>query len=132
MLKTTFTLICLFVLFSVYKDGVYSGKSQAQYTYEPYVGNTEITIVKGKIIKVDFHIIDTAKNVEMDSSYAKYFEGNELYKQQCRNDYKGIQTYPAKLIESQDIDKVDAITGATWSYHIFKASVKQALKKAGK
>jgi major membrane immunogen (membrane-anchored lipoprotein) len=31
-----------------------------------------------------------------------------------------------------DINKVDATTGATWSYNIFKASVMEALKKAAK
>jgi len=32
----------------------------------------------------------------------------------------------------QDIDKLDAISGSTWSYNIFKASVKDALNKAKK
>ena len=33
-------------------------------------------------------------------------------------------------MKAQDPDKVDAFTGATWSYNIFKASAKKALKDA--
>lgn len=38
--------------------------------------------------------------------------------------------YPKKLSETQDINKIDAISGATWSYNIFRASVNEALKNA--
>jgi major membrane immunogen (membrane-anchored lipoprotein) len=41
-----------------------------------------------------------------------------------------VQTYPAKFLKVQDIDKVDAITGATWSYNLFKASLAVAMAKA--
>ena len=34
--------------------------------------------------------------------------------------------------QGKEIEKIDAISGATWSYNIFKASVKEALKKAKK
>jgi major membrane immunogen (membrane-anchored lipoprotein) len=121
-------LLCSF-LQVFYKDGVYTGKSQSHYTKEPYVGQVKIIIKEGKISSVNFSISDTAKKELFDEKYERYFIGNNEYIQQCREDWKGVQTYPAKLIEKQDIDKVDAITGATWSYNIFKASVKEALKK---
>jgi major membrane immunogen (membrane-anchored lipoprotein) len=67
-----------------------------------------------------------------DEKYEKHFEGNTEYIQQSRNDWNGAQTYPKKLSETQDINKIDAISGATWSYNIFRASVNEALKNANK
>ena len=115
-----------------YRDGIYMGKSQAKYTNEPYVGNVTIEIKKGEITDVKFSIVDTALKELFAEKYEKHFEGNNLYMQQCRNDWKGVQTYPSRLIKSQNIENVDAISGATWSYNIFKASVKEALKGAKK
>jgi major membrane immunogen (membrane-anchored lipoprotein) len=115
---------------TTYKDGVYTGKSQSFYTREPYVGEVKITIKDGKITQVDYSITDTAKNEVFDPSYEKHFAGNPLYIQQCRNDLKGMETYKKQLLQNQHIEKVDAVSGATWSYNIFKASVDQALKKA--
>jgi major membrane immunogen (membrane-anchored lipoprotein) len=110
-------------------DGKYSGRSCAQYTYEPYVGSATIEVDKHKIIKVEFQIVDTLANEIFGSDYEKHFPDNELYRQQCRNDWKGIQHYQKELLEKQDIDAVDAVSGATWSYNIFKSSVKKALEK---
>lgn len=110
------------------KDGEYKGTSRSIYTDEPYYGHTRLTIEKGRIVKVDFCIRDSDKHVIFDGEYEKYFAGNDLYVQQCRNDWKGIQAYPDSLIKHQDLSKVDAISGATWAYNIFSASVKEALK----
>lgn len=115
-----------------YIDGVYNGKTQAQYTYEPYVGYITITIKNGWPINADFKIVDTAKNEIVNELYEKYFEGNEHYINQCRNDCKGIQTYPDKLIKIRSLEKVDAISGATWSYNFFKYATIEALKNAKK
>ena len=124
-----------FSLFQVtikYRDGVYMGKSQANYTNEPYVGNVSVEIKKGEITDVKFSIVDTALKEIFGEKYEKHFEGNNLYMQQCRNDWKGVLTYPSKLLKAQNIENVDAISGATWSNNIFKASVKDALKVAKK
>jgi major membrane immunogen (membrane-anchored lipoprotein) len=128
-LSASTTILAIFALFSPYRDGNYTGRSQAQYTREPYVGKVDLCIEKGKIIKVSFTITDTSLNEIFDDKYERHFVGNNLYIQQCRDDWKGVKFYPAKLLETQDIDKVDAVTGATWSYNIFKASVKEALDK---
>lgn len=113
-----------------YKDGVYCSRSRAIYTSEPYYGCAKVTIEKGMIVKVDFSILDSAKQVNFDDKYERYFVGNPLYIEQCRNDLKGVKTYPARLLKKQDIDQVDAISGATWSCNLFKASVKKALSSA--
>ncbi len=113
-----------------YKDGIYVGQSQDSYTDEPYWGKAELTISNGLVTGVRFTIRDSSIHEEFNEGYKKHFEGNELYIQQCVNDSKGVITYPKLLLKSMDINKVDATTGATWSYNIFKASVNEALKKA--
>jgi major membrane immunogen (membrane-anchored lipoprotein) len=115
-----------------WKDGMYSGTSRAFYTDEPYFGSTSIRIENGKISKVEFSVYDSAKHEYFNADYEKYFAGNEVYIQQCRHDWKAIQSYPDSLLKYQDLDKVDAISGATWSYNIFKASAEQALSRASK
>jgi len=115
-----------------YIDGQYKGSSKADYVDEPYWGNLTITIKNGNIQTVDFEVVDSSKNEIFSEKYERHFEGNEVYMQQCREDWKGIQTYPAKLVEQQDIEKVDAVSGATWSYNILKAATEEALKFAKK
>ena len=116
----------------IYKDGTYKGKSRSIYTAEPYYGFVEVTVENGCMKKIDFRIIDTTKNEIFDSVYEKHFIGNDEYIQQCRNDWNGVKTYPKNLLKRQDVEKLDAITGATWSYRIFTSSVKEALKNAKK
>jgi len=130
-----FTLIsCLLIACSQgpYKDGCYTGKSQAGYDYEPYVGYTTLSIKNGWPIKVEFQIIDTTKNEPVNDKYVKYFEGNEHYIKQCKNDWRGIQIYPSQYLKKRDLEKVDAISGATWSFNFFKYATIEALKKAKK
>lgn len=73
--------------------------------------------------------MDTSNQELFDEKYEKHFIGNELYTNQCRNDWKGVQSYPEKLLKSQRLDDLDAVTGATWSYNIFKSSISIALQK---
>jgi major membrane immunogen (membrane-anchored lipoprotein) len=115
---------------AICKDGTYEGMSRAKYTYEPYWGIVQLTIKNGSIDKVSFSIRDSSLHENFDGQYEKHFEGNDVYIQQSRNDWKGVQTYPKMLSEKQDLNKIDAISGATWSYNIFRASVDEALKNA--
>jgi major membrane immunogen (membrane-anchored lipoprotein) len=112
------------------KDGNYEGISRATYKYEPFWGIIHFTIKNGEFTDINFVIRDSSIHETFDGKYEKHFEGNAEYIQQSRNDWKGVQTYPRKLSEKQDINKIDAISGATWSYNIFKASVNEALKNA--
>ena len=43
---------------------------------------------------------------------------------------QGIGEYPKKLIESQNVDGIDAVSGATVSLLDFRNAVKQALEEA--
>jgi major membrane immunogen (membrane-anchored lipoprotein) len=113
-----------------YKDGTYEGKSRAKYIYEPFWGSVRFTLKNGIFTDINFTIRDSNLHETFDGKYEKHFEGNPEYIQQSRNDWKGVHTYPNKLSEKQDINKIDAISGATWSYNIFRASVNEALKNS--
>ncbi len=132
------TLIALILLFVTllscenqkkYPDGVYLGKSKAIYNEENFWGQVSISIENGKIVTVDFKIIDSTSHEIFDNNYEKHYAGNQLYIEQCRNDWQGVIKYPESLIKSQDIDGVDVITGATWSYNMLKYATEDALKK---
>lgn len=113
-----------------YKDGTYEGISRAKYIDEPYWGSVQLTLKNGLFTEIYFVIRDSNLHETFDGNYEKHFEGNAEYIQQSRNDWKGVQTYPKMLSEKQDINKIDAVSGATWSYNIFRASVNEALKNA--
>ncbi|MCF8361935.1 MAG: FMN-binding protein [Prolixibacteraceae bacterium] len=122
--------LCAFSGDSNYSDGSYTGVSRSIYTNEPYYGHSTVEIVNGRIVDVAFVIRDSSKHVEFDDNYEKYFAGNELYIEQCRKDRIGVKSYPDSLLKYQNPDKIDAVSGATWSYKIFKASVIKALEQA--
>lgn len=113
-----------------YRDGTYVGQSQDAYSAEPYWGKALIKVKKGLVSQVKFTIRDSNLHETFNDKYKKHFKGNEEYILQCKKDWKGVKTYPKKLLKIQDINKIDATSGATWSFNIFRASVNEALKKA--
>jgi len=112
------------------KDGNYSGQSRAEYIDEPYWGIVHLTVKNGLFTEISFIIRDSVLHETFDEKYEKHFEGNPVYILQSRNDWHGVQTYPKNLSERQDTTKLDAISGATWSYNIFRAAVNEALKNS--
>jgi major membrane immunogen (membrane-anchored lipoprotein) len=114
----------------LYKDGDFEGKSAAIYTDEPYWGIVRIKIENGIFKEVSFIIRDSSLHETFSKKYSVHFKGNRIYIQQCKKDSKGVKSYPKMLVKEQDIDKVDAMSGATWSCNIFKAAVNNALKNA--
>lgn len=113
-----------------FNDGVYTGESQSRYTNEPFWGQATVEIKNDRIIKLTFQIVDKEKNEVFGPDYEKHFVDNDEYVQQCRNDLKGLKTYTDKFMATQNMQQVDAITGATWSYNIFRDALKVALDKA--
>lgn len=146
--KTTAKAKLSSTLKTFYKDGTYEAKSNI--TSEGYYGKAKITISKGLISNVYFQIFDTGifklpefnkkianykniKELPVDEKYGPtVYYNNAGYKQQCVNELAGIKKYKKALIDTQNINKVDTISGATWSHLIFKDSVSNALKKAKK
>jgi major membrane immunogen (membrane-anchored lipoprotein) len=117
----------------IYPDGTYKGQSRGNYNGETYWGHVQFTIVKGEFTVIQFAVRDSAFHEPVDSLYGViHFSDNPMYMQQCVEEEHGIENYPKKLLELQDIDKIDAVTGATWSYNIFIASAEDALKNAKK
>lgn len=116
-----------------YLDGTYQGQSQSYYTSEPFWGRIQVKVVNGAFTEINFTIRDSSAHEPVDSMYGvHHYAGVPEYQQQCVNDGHGIEIYPQKLLTSQNIDEVDAITGATWSYNIFISTIKNALKDAKK
>lgn len=115
----------------IYKDGIYEGRSRAGYTDEPFWGIVRLKIKDGRFTEVTFMIRDSALHEDFNDRYARHFEGIPEYIEQCRNDWGGVNTYPGKLIQAHDTTGIDAISGATWSFNIFRASVSNALKAGG-
>lgn len=112
-----------------YKNGIYEAKTDND--GEGFHCEAKVTISKNKITDVQWEIVDDKGRV-FDKNYEKVYPDSELYQQQCRDDYKGAVTYGPKLIKTQDINKVDAISGATWSNNNFREVVSEALEKAEK
>jgi len=114
----------------IYKDGIYVGTSRSLYISEPFWGKVCMTIENGSFTSISFGIRDSSLHETFTGEYKKHYEGNPLYVQQVINDWHGVQAYPKKLLKKQNPGKVDCITGATWSYNIFQASLKEALMDA--
>lgn len=99
-----------------FKDGVYettSGPDQ----FGPYHGiysKIRITVSGGKITDVDWSP-DPVDSIEgLDAM-------------------RGARKYASRLVETQDVDKVDAITGASmFSHKVFTEIAKKALENAKK
>ncbi|MFN8239198.1 MAG: FMN-binding protein [Bacteroidales bacterium] len=115
---------------TIYSDGTWEGSSRAAYTDEPYWGKVKVTIKNGIVKDVTFSIRDSAKHETFDARYERHFADIPEYVEQCRNDLKGVRAYPSMLLKNRRTMQVDAISGATWSYNIFIASLKDALGKA--
>jgi major membrane immunogen (membrane-anchored lipoprotein) len=113
---------------NAYADGTYEGYSQDGYSSEPYWGHIRITVTQGCYTEVWFTIRDSSTHEPVDSMYGvTHFSNNPVYMQQCVDDGHGIGYYPQRLMETQNLDKIDAISHETWSYNIFKASAGKAL-----
>ncbi len=127
-----------------YKDGTYEGKSSL--TSEGYYAKAKVTIKDGKISTVDFDIYDTsvfkvygnskhkdAEELLLDETYSnEVYEEMPLYQKQTENELQGMKLYKHELIKEQNVDEVDAVSGATWSYQLFLETLKDTLKQAEK
>ncbi len=112
-----------------YKDGTYEAESKPD-TYGGKV-SVNITVKDSKISEVMMRNLDADGN-EKGEDYGKQdgeIKNEGLYKI-AQDAVKNSKEYPSKLIETQDIDKVDAIAGATESNVAFKEAVKLALENA--
>jgi major membrane immunogen (membrane-anchored lipoprotein) len=113
-----------------FNDGIYTGESQSRYTSEPFWGQATVEIKNDKIVKLTFRIVDKEKNEIFGPDYEQHFKDNAEYAQQCRNEVNAMKVYTDKFMATKNMQHVDAITGATWSYNIFRDALSVTLEKA--
>jgi major membrane immunogen (membrane-anchored lipoprotein) len=112
-----------------YNDGFYSAASKGKYTSENFWGHIGITVEGSLITDVSFVIRDSSLHENVDSMYGvRHYQGTPEYQKQCVNDGNGIKIYPQRLMQFQNIDDVDGISGATWSHNIFDSTTRKAFR----
>ena len=84
----------------------------------------KVTMENDKITAVEWN--EYTNGEKKDSNYGKD-QGEEKYKQ-AQDALAGSATYPTQLMEKQDINKVEAVTGATQSYNTFVELYKKAVQ----
>lgn len=129
-MKKTIILLFLSVMLllagcSGLKNGSYEGKSSED--SRGAYGVVKLKVEGGKITQAEF-IQYNGDGTVKDENYGKE-AGDENY-QKAQNALKSAVQYAEKLMETQDIKKVDAISGATSSWNQFQEAAKDALGKA--
>ncbi len=112
-----------------YKDGTYTATSSPD--DKGAVGEVNLTVRQGKIVQADYRGIQKDGKVK-DAEYGKTngkIENEDFYSK-AQKAVKGAATYGPKLVEAQDLAKVDAVSGATVSYQQFIESGHKALDQA--
>lgn len=115
-----------------YIDGVYEAVSSIK---DDWGGSAkvELTVKDGKITSCNFYSYEANGKLK-DADYGKIdgeIKNMGLYKI-AQNAVLQSSKYGQMLIESQDIDSLDALSGATVSFGLFKDAVKQITSKAYK
>ncbi len=108
------------------KDGTFTGEVKGEGSSKMVV---EIVIKEGKIVACTQKSYDKDGKVK-DMSYGE--DSGEANYALAQKAFHGMQKYPEMLLEVQNIDDVQAVSGATISHKEFKAAVGEALKNAKK
>ena len=109
------------------KDGIYTVESSRDEKLGKSILN--LTINDGKITNVEFTGYDLFGN-EKNESYGSMLSEGDYKKAQIA--VKAIKIYPQQLLETQNLDEVDAISGASVSYGQFVETVEKAVADAKK
>ena len=112
-----------------FNDGEYQGHYESDDKDNKDSADVTITIQDNKIVNCTAEFKDSKGNIKGDD-YAKD-AGEDKY-QKAQIPVQGFSTYADKLVEVQDPDQVDAVSGATVSNKEFKEAVWDALEKAKK
>lgn len=133
MRKNIFKSFIILIIFMVFvtacsskkelKDGVFEG----YYKDEGATVKVVITIKDKKIVNCVREERDNKNNKIKDENYGK--DDADFNYKQAQKAVKNSEGYAKKLVEVQDIEKVDSVSGATVSYKRFKSAVKDALNK---
>ena len=143
MKKNFILFLCVIFIFScakkedaqeesdiTYIDGTYKATSSIK---DEWGGSAEVEIVvkDGKIVSCIFTSYEENGKLK-DAEYGKVdgvIKNMGLYKI-AQNAVTQSNRYGEMLVNTQDIEKLDAISGATVSFGLFKDAVGQVIKKA--
>ena len=111
------------------KDGTYTVESSR----DEKLGNSTLTLTikDKKIIDAEFTGYDLFGNVKGEDYGSLTGKDSADYKK-AQVAVNAIKVYPAQLVETQDLSKVDAISGASISYGQFVETTKRAIEEASK
>lgn len=110
-----------------FNNGVYQGKAENEDPKSSVV--VTIEIADNKIVSSSSEFRDAKGNIK-DENYGK--EAGESKYLLAQKSVIGMNQYAAILLDVQDPEKVDAISGATISNKLFKEAVWNALEAAKK
>ncbi|MDR1399505.1 MAG: FMN-binding protein [Treponema sp.] len=112
-----------------YKDGVYTGQSNADDTGA--WGEVTLTITSGRISSCQFITLQKDGTVKGED-YGKV--NGEIANQDFYNKAQlavhAMEEYARSYVQSGDLSKVDAISGATIAFNQFNEAVELALEQA--
>jgi major membrane immunogen (membrane-anchored lipoprotein) len=119
-----------------YADGIYTGQSSV-YESEEDEGNgngygvVTLTIQDNTIVACTFLTYEPDGTLK-DEDYGLQdgTVANRDYYNKAQKAIAACQVYAENLVQTNDVKKVDAISGATINYNNFKEAVKDALKQA--
>ncbi len=119
------SLVLLVACSSAPKDGTYQGNYTADDNSSSM--SVELTITDGKISECTLIAYDQEGKIK-DENYGKN-AGAENFAL-AQKALAGMKQYPALLIEAQNVDDIDAVSGASVSLQEFRIAVKDALSNA--
>ena len=111
------------------KDGTFSAESSRDEKLGKSV--LTLTIKDKKIIDAQFTGYDLLGN-EKNETYGEIFGKDSADYKKAQVAANAIKNYPEQLIATQDLYKVDAISGASISYEQFKETAEKILQDAKK
>lgn len=110
---------------AVLKDGVYTKKSGTEKN-GGYVEVT-LTVTDGKMSACSMVMYDR-NGKEKGEDYGS--GGSEQVYKLAQAAVKGAMEYPEMLIRAGDIEEIDAVSGATETFDVFRAAVIEILQEA--
>ncbi|MBQ8707036.1 MAG: FMN-binding protein [Succinivibrionaceae bacterium] len=113
-----------------YHDGVYSARSFAD--DRGGYGVITVTLKGGRFAECSY-VSYTRDGKIKDRDYGRLHHGkqaNAEFYGKAQKAVEGMNQYAGQLLNTQDPDKVDAVTGATRSYEQFQDALEKALEQA--
>lgn len=108
-----------------YKDGTYKAE-QPNFDEHGWKGQIEITVKDGKIVSVTYNEVNKDGQLKRDDQqYAENMKAKVNITPK-----EAYEKLEQQLIEKQDPEKVDTVSGATHTSETFKELAAEALKSA--